>query len=330
MNLNLPKNKLQLLSIWLKGYSAYDASSRKTALPGPISIQIQTINQCNGTCIMCPYSITAQGQMKLQMDERLFIRIIEEVKKTKSVKTLAMMLQNEPLLDLGLEKRIRQARSILGEKIIIRTVTNGVLLDEKRTEALLRSGISQIYVSIDALTAKTYEKIRRGLPFEEVIQNTNYLLKKAPDHGVSIFVKFLRQEINREEQKDFAKFWSSRGARVSIDTLTNRAGLIEAYINLKRKKLTLQQLILHPILNRFIPCCPLPFSSIGILADGKVALCCHDWEHNEILGDISSESLEEIWNGEKINHQRQLLVEKRADESSICGDCSLSRKFWGK
>jgi radical SAM protein with 4Fe4S-binding SPASM domain len=278
---------------------------------------------------MCPYGNTAPGQTSHQMDERLFIHIIEEVKKIGSVRTLSIMLQNEPLLDLGLEQRIRQARSILGDKIIIRTVTNGSLLNKKRTDAFLRSGINQLHVSIDAFTAKTYEKIRPGLPFEEVIKNTTYLVCKAPEYGVSVSVKFLRQEINREEQKDFVNFWSSRGARVSIDTLTHRAGSIEDYSILKRKNLSFQQLLLHPVLNRLIPCCPLPFSSIGILSGGQVVLCCHDWEHNEIIGDISSQNLEEIWNGKRINHHRQLLAEQRADESSICRDCSLSRKFWG-
>ena len=327
--MKLPKNKLQMLSSWWKGYSAYDADSCRTRLAGPVGVQIQTINRCNGTCIMCPYSTSAPSQTKTQMDDSLFIHVINQIKKTGSVKTLAMMLQNEPLLDLGLEQRIRQARSILGEDVIIRTVTNGVLLDRQRTDALLGSSINQIYVSIDAFTAQTFEKIRRGLPFERVIQNTMYLLNKAPEYGVTVTVKFLRQEINQEEQKDFVRFWSSRGARVSIDKLTNRAGSIGEYNKLKGKKLSFQQMLLHPVLNRMIPCCPLPFSSLGILADGKVVLCCHDWEHKEILGDLGSESLGEIWNGEKINRHRKLLVEKRPDESTTCRGCSLSKKFWG-
>lgn len=327
--MKLPKNKLHMLSNWWKGYSAYDAESRRTLLPGPTGIQIQTINRCNGSCIMCPYSSTAPGRAGHQMGDKLFNHIIDEVKKIGSVRTLALMLQNEPLLDLDLERRIRHTRRILGEKIIIRTVTNGALLDRQRTEDILRSSINQISVSIDAFTAKTFEKIRQGLPFEKVVQNTVHLLRKAPEYGVTVTVKFLRQEINQEEQKDFVRFWRSRGARVSIDKLTNRAGSIEGYKKLKGKKLSPQQLLLHPVLNRLIPCCPLPFSSLGILADGKVVLCCHDWEHEETLGDLGSESLGEIWHGEKINRYRQLLVEKRADEISTCRGCSLSKKFWG-
>ncbi len=327
--MNPPTYKLKMLSNWFRGYKSYDAVDCRTRLNGPVTIQIQTVNKCNGSCIMCPYSVTASSQSSHYMDMDLFIRIIQEIKEIGTVRLLTMMLQNEPLLDPILEQRIRISREIMGDKVRIATVTNGSLLNKERTEKLLDCGLNQLAVSIDAFTGETFKNIRRGLNFERVVENTCYLLSMAPKSEVSVIVKFLRQDINLEEEMKFISFWSSKGAMVGVDTLTNRAGMIKDYDAIKRRKQNLHQRILHPVFNHFIPCCPLPFTSMGILADGRSIICCHDWEHNEIIGDVATQSLVEIWNGEKINHHRKLLWEKRGDESCICNGCSLSRKFWG-
>ena len=325
----LPVHKLQFFASWRRGHAAYDPLAGRSLLRGPLSIQVQTVNKCNGACVMCPYSLAATGKTFQKMDESLFRKIIEEIKEIGTVNLLALMLQNEPLLDPLLERRVRTAREILGDKVNISTVTNGSLLDEGRIDSLINCGIDRIAVSIDACTRETYGKIRRGLSFEQVVRNTSRLLERAKGSRVSVVTRFLRQEVNRDEEKDFIRFWSSRGARIGIDTLTNRAGLIENYDSLKRRRKALHQRLLHPVLNRWVPCCPLPFTTMGILADGRSILCCHDWEHHEIMGTISSQSLPDIWNGEPMNRYRRLLWEKRAAESDICRGCSLSSKFWG-
>ena len=38
--------------------------------------------------------------------------------------------------------------------------TNGVLLNEKNSEIILNSSLTRLFVSIDALTEKTYDKVR--------------------------------------------------------------------------------------------------------------------------------------------------------------------------
>jgi len=323
------KQKIKFLSNWRRGHSAYDHAARRSRLKGPLSIQIQTVNKCNGSCVMCPYSCAGPGWEPHQMDESLFRRIIEELKELGNANLIVMMLQNEPLLDPRLEHRIRLSREILGNEVEIATVSNGSLLDEKRIESLLSSGLDRIAISIDAYSRETYGKIRRGLSFERVVDNTIQLVRKGKEKNVPVVVRFLRQSLNLDEEKDFIRFWRERGARVSIDSLTNRAGMIKNYDSLRQNKSSLYQKLLHPLLNRMITCCPLPFTSMGILSDGRAILCCHDWEHEEIMGDASRQSLSDIWNGDTINRHRRLLREKREKESVICRGCSLSGRFWG-
>ena len=68
--------------------------------------------------------------------------------------------------------------------------------------------------------------------------------------------------------------------------------------------------------------CKMPFRRLAIFADGRVAPCCSLYSNNLIVGNIKTQSLEEIWNGKEINKLREELSEGRP--RSICETCLKS------
>lgn len=74
------------------------------------------------------------------------------------------------------------------------------------------------------------------------------------------------------------------------------------------------------ILNQF---CALPFIRVWVQAEGKVYLCCQDYNYDEIMGDIRENSFSEIWSGDKYKRIRAELNEK--DRSGkVCEKCDYS------
>lgn len=59
--------------------------------------------------------------------------------------------------------------------------------------------------------------------------------------------------------------------------------------------------------------CPLPFKQIIIRPDGKVSLCCNDPLGRDTMGDVSSESLLEIWRGKEFSKVREALSNGRGN-----------------
>jgi radical SAM protein with 4Fe4S-binding SPASM domain len=53
--------------------------------------------------------------------------------------------------------------------------TSGLLLNENNIEQMIRQGLNEIYISVDAATKETYERIRVGARFERVISNIKAL-----------------------------------------------------------------------------------------------------------------------------------------------------------
>jgi radical SAM protein with 4Fe4S-binding SPASM domain len=308
----------------MKDVRAYDARTGHPRLRGPRTVQIQTIDRCNATCIMCPYSAESKAPTHV-MDDDLYRRILDETRQFGTVTILRLMLQNEPLLDRKLPERVRLAREVLNPSVRIQTVTNGTPLTTVMIDALADSGIDRVNVSIDAIHERTYHTIRRGLRFDRVMKNTQALIERMGSRRVG--VSFLRQPENSGEERAFARYWGRYGIRIRFRRPTNRAGLLESYESV-RKPPDLWMKLAHPLLNRIVPACPLPFYTLCVLWDGKVITCANDWGPRDTVGDLSTETLEQIWNGDKMNHYRHLLRTRRAEESLVCAGCSQSTGYW--
>lgn len=317
--------RLRRAAQWMRNVRSYDPGLRQTRLGGPASVQIQTIDRCNASCVMCPYSSSGKTAAANSMDDGLYRRILDEIREAGGVRSIMLMLQNEPLLDRKFADRVRVARQLLGRGVRIGTVTNGAPLTAAAIEELAASGIDHVSVSIDAVREQTYARIRPGLDFRRIVANTVSLIGRLGPRRVS--VKFLRQRDNEGEENAFASYWRRQGVRVVFSQLTNRAGSLESYERIKNRRPEAWKRLVHPVMSRLIPACPLPFTSMNVLWDGRVITCCNDWGPRDTVGDLSRQTLRQVWKGDKINRYRHLLWTGQTAESPVCADCSLSR-FW--
>ena len=72
--------------------------------------------------------------------------------------------------------------------------------------------------------------------------------------------------------------------------------------------------------------CSRVWQTFTVLSDGKVALCCLDYEGQVILGDVNKTSISEIWKNESYRKIRLLHKRARQDQIVICKNCTKS--FW--
>jgi hypothetical protein len=62
-------------------------------------------------------------------------------------------------------------------------------------------------------------------------------------------------------------------------------------------------------------------------ADGLVMKCSNDEENREVIGDARTQSVHEIWHGEKMNAVREMHLQPRGFMNSpVCRRCYLPRK----
>jgi radical SAM protein with 4Fe4S-binding SPASM domain len=67
--------------------------------------------------------------------------------------------------------------------------------------------------------------------------------------------------------------------------------------------------------------------SCVITWDGKVVPCCFDKDAKFVLGDLTQQTFEEIWNGKKYQDFRKSLLYSR-QEIEICKNCTEGTSVW--
>lgn len=69
--------------------------------------------------------------------------------------------------------------------------------------------------------------------------------------------------------------------------------------------------------------CVLPFTQMVVRPDGKVSLCCNDALGRVTLGDLSEESLGEVWNGEGYRKVRKVMAVQGRGGLGLCRGCDF-------
>ena len=156
---------------------------------------------------------------------RPFDKVVAEIAEHPETHSFIPMLQNEPLLDKKLFDRLRRFRDAGGRQDRARDGDEWRILTDAVVENIRDVNLDILDISLDALTKETYEKIRIGLDFDQVMAGVERVIA-ADLPRTKILVRLVRQRDNFHEIKAFAKRWRSRGVGVFIYSAHDRAGSV--------------------------------------------------------------------------------------------------------
>ncbi len=276
----------------------------------PKVILIDTVSYCNLRCSMCVHR--EMTRKKGVMPWPLFTKIIDEISETDKHARVWMVFFGEALLLKRRKPSIFDMIVYAKQKGLTDVVlnSNANLLDEKAARGLIEAGLDAIYIGLDAFNSETYGKIRVGGNYEKTVNNVRGLIRLKESLNAAtpeIFVQFVEMDINSAEKEEFVKFWTDEGATVKIRPMVSWAGRVEA-----------PNLILD---NKDRWPCYWAMQTMSITDTGKVVTCAVDLDAKFIAGDITRQTLSEVWNG-TLRELRQLHKLSRFDElPPNCRDC---------
>lgn len=287
----------------------------------PTVFQIQTINICNGSCLMCPNSKIKQK--KEYMSDNLFKKIIDEIFHESASPSIILSLQNEPFLDNELFAKIKYIKNKGGKKAQTIVVTNGSLLTNEKIKELENSDLDSLVISLDAFTEDTFNKIRKGLDFRKIKASIEKILKS--NFTGSVFVGYVKQRENITEVQNFKKYWKKKGVGIHIDSVNNRSNDLINFkkISLNYKEYSLGEKFVYFFFQRYFNSCPVPLTTINILTNGDMILCCNDYSKKMIIGNINKNSIFDIWNNEDYKTIRDKFRNNEYKKIKACTNCSI-------
>ncbi len=265
----------------------------------PPVVRLETTNACNARCTICPHR--QMRRAVVTMPGGLYSRLIDEC-AAAGCRTLHLHNFGEPLLDNHLEDRIAYAK----EKGIrwVKIFCNGSLLTAARAQRLIEAGLDEVKVSLDGATEEEFERIRTPLKFQVVVQNVVELVKlrDAARSTLKVHVACCSTTDRQATMRSLAQVVDS----FAFGKLHNWGG--QSRVNKRLRK----------------PCSRL-WRTFTVLANGDVALCCLDYDGQQILGHVDgSHSIREVWNDQPYRDVRRRHREARQSEIPLCAQCTKS------
>ena len=145
-------------------------SKIKHGLKLPKALYIETTNRCNLRCKGC---ILYRGNWEPDRDMSLrdLVMITDQL---PGLERATLHGVGEPLLNKELCRMIAHLKN---RNIFVLFNSNGILLDEKRRNAIMDSGLDELRISLDAASPEGYEIIRSSNKFDRVVQKLRTFLK---------------------------------------------------------------------------------------------------------------------------------------------------------
>lgn len=314
----------------------------------PVFANIEITTHCNLSCRFCMR--TRKGLHGEHMSSNLFRRILERLHHAYRVTFVGL---GEPLLHPEIKDFIALAKD-QGRHTAL--VTNGLALDRKTAEKLIRTGLDSIVFSIDAPNQALAGRLRSGTDLERVVANIKCFtdmertagrqmskaaftaLSMASLHALDELVDLVAglgvdvlmlSDLNFLHNSDQALFHNiDTGGKEAVRNSLKRAFArnfpvlsvhgIEAF-GLRSQYHRFLALPPARLYTRSLEHthCVSPWQTLPVNVHGQAYLC--DCQPGVIAGNLISDPFDNIWNSPLFQNHRRRLAGGNASET--CRHC---------
>jgi len=273
----------------------------------PYTIKLELVKGCTRACDFCAINkvIKPEDRGKFSFSKKeLIIKVAKECNTWLGKYRIEMGLRGEPLK----HPHIIDVVKLLKEhspKAHLLIFTNGdTLLKNDKWDLTTIKGLFD--AGLNALVLDSYDKKRVEL--SKVLKGQNLGDIKINIDGNCFNYKPKRKEINLTGITALGnqniRNWHNVGGNLPKESAKKYGVDID-----------------EPL----VKSCVKPFRELTITWDGNVCLCCLDWSEDIKFGNITKESLQEIYYSRKMDVVRELLTRKQR----IFNPCKLCSHFGG-
>ncbi len=313
---------LNMLKVYVSFYLARQ-SGKPIHWGRPFSISIEPTTSCNLRCPECPSGLRSFTRPTGMLEKDTFERIISEMRS--HLLYLTFYFQGEPYLHKSFLEMVRYAKQ---NKIYTSTSTNGHYLTDSVAKDTVLSGLDRLIISIDGTTQETYKAYRVGGKLEKVLKGAANIVKwkkrlnTAHPYVIFQFLVVKPNEHQIDEVYTLAK-------DIGVDAVILKTAQIYDYeygsplipTQEKYSRYRKNSDDTYALKNSLENSCWKLWHSCVFTWDGRVVPCCFDKDAQHILGNIHTQSFEEIWRSDPYKYFRTQLVHSRKN-IDICQNCS--------
>lgn len=327
---------------------------RARAESEPVCLYLETTNRCNLPCTTCPRTFE-ELEPETDMSWELFTNIVNQF---DSIKRVVLHGVGEPMLVKDLPDRIQFLKK---RGIYVLFNTNGTLLSKRNGETLLKTGLDELRVSLDAAEPAVFRIVRGRDMFDRIVRNVTEFRRRQRELGVdtprvSLWLTGMHETIGQLEEfvrlahrMEVPEVYLQRmvffndnpvGLARSENALFEKTTTHEEAMIRKAEGLARELGVTFSASGASEPgasmkqrredqpwsLCRRPWTLMYFTATGRALPCCiapfsMHGYDSFTLGDATQQSLREIWNGERYVDFRASLMS--AQPPRACSNCGL-------
>ncbi len=262
-------------------------------------VAVELTNRCNLRCAMCPMSELGRPQADMPW------WLVEKVAADFSAQAISvgwLHEMGEPLL----YPRLPEAIELFPGCSVS---TNAVALDREHGEALLATSLQGIRLCLDTTNPEVYPEIRRGGVFSKVVANIRNFLELSRGHTIKVEIqKMITLQTADETVADFVELFQ-------LDRYPQATVVSKTCEGLDTSDATTMHETFYGCFQGH------PMRWFVVLADGRVIHCCYDASGQQIIGDLKTQTVNEVLQSETVTRYMKAFKERDWITLPRCGEC---------
>ena len=184
-----------------------------SAPPLPMRLEFNIHNSCNLECVMChglaSSAIRTRRERLSPMPNPYDEAFVDQLEPFLPYVVEADFMGGEPFL-IHSYQMLWERIAVVNPKMELCILTNATILDDRIKELLERINCL-MHVSIDSMYKETYESIRKGADFDQVMENCMYYLDLMQRKGLPYTWRLCPMRQNWKEIPETVRFCNEKG-----------------------------------------------------------------------------------------------------------------------
>ena len=211
--------------------------------------------------------------------------------------------------------------------------TNAQTINKELANALVKSGLSRIIVSIDGFSEESYTAYRVGGSLPKALEGLQFMRHAKETHhsAIRIELQVLRLRTNEHEWEWIRRNYKRLGAThlvfktAQLYDYEHGNPLMPSNERYSRYKKGADGKYFKIQNSKFLintsPCYRL-WSGCVITTNGEVLPCCYDKEHLHTYGNITTQTLSQLFHSDKANTLRRHILLHPHHLPEMCKNCN--------
>ncbi|MBU1052817.1 MAG: radical SAM/SPASM domain-containing protein [Proteobacteria bacterium] len=296
-------------------------------LPAPFTVYIEQTRVCNIKCYYCIHStrddknseFNKLGYEVKHMPSDDYKKVIGELATfpSGSIKRIVFSGLGEPLANPLLPDFVKiAADSKISDRVEI--ITNGLLLNNELSLKLIKSGITNINISVQGINSKQYEKTcGKKIDLNKFLDTLKYLYKIKGK--AQIYIKAIDAAFKKDTDKDeFLKIFSPFADKIYVEHIVQMQQQHDKILD----QVTASKNMYGEECSADRKVCGQCFYFLQVGCDLDLFPCSIPGLRKGFsVGNLNKNSILDIWNGKKRMSFLKMMLKLEKDKMPECKTC---------